>query len=171
MSWITKNLILGRTIILSRVSHNERIGFSKSLACVEEDYEGDLYYTDFEDDIPFDDSDYFIVVAVENDEYNFLLQVEDKIKEMYKDKKISPIELKVLQLLSIGNTYKEVGKELNFAVKKVRKIFNSTCSKIAFALGGVFTDEGYVEYMMEKHNLTEDKVSKMILLMESNRRL
>lgn len=169
MSWIIKNLLLDRTTILSKIMQEERLSFSTNFT--EENYDGDLYYIDLEDDIPFADSSYYTVMNVEKDEYNFLLQLEDRINEMYVDGKLSYVEVRVLQELSIGNTYKEVGQQLEITVTTIRKIFNSTCTKIAFALGGVFTNEGYMEYMIEKHNLTEDEISKMITLIESNRRL
>jgi hypothetical protein len=80
-------------------------------------------------------------------------------------------EIYILNELADGNSYKEVARDLKLGKNSVRKIFNSTCNKLAFALGGVFTDEGYVEYMKDRHGLTEIEISKMITLMESNRRL
>jgi predicted DNA-binding protein (UPF0251 family) len=107
----------------------------------------------------------------ENNEYNFLLQIDMKIKEMCELNQLTIKELEILRMLSDGNSYKEAGKKINIGKNSVRKIFNSTCSKIAFALGGVFTNEGYAEYMKERHNLSDIEVSKMIMLIESNRRL
>ena len=90
---------------------------------------------------------------------------------MYESNQLTIKELEILRMLSDGNSYKETGEKINIGKNSVRKIFNSTCSKIAFALGGVFTNEGYAEYMKERHNLSDIEVSKMIMLIESNRRL
>jgi hypothetical protein len=84
---------------------------------------------------------------------------------------ISELELEVLRMLSIGNTYKEVAKKLGISRDSARKNFNTSCNKLAFSLGGVFTDEGYAEYMAEKYSLTDQQVDVMMELLESNRRL
>ena len=159
MSWIVRNLILDRNQIISNISKEHTISGSEKY----ENSSGEPMYADVKS-ICFR-------VDFENDEWHFLIQVESKIKEMFESKQLTEKEVNILWLLSEGNSYKEVGKELNIGKSSVRKIFNSTCGKIAFALGGVFTDEGYVEYMAEKHSLTDVEISKMVTLMESNRRL
>jgi hypothetical protein len=123
------------------------------------------------DDGSIPDEVSYVVYHFEDDEFNQLLLVENKIEEMYGIELLTKMEVKLLTLLSRGHSYKEVGEELNIGKASVRKIFHSTSNKIAFALGGVFTDEGYVEYMATKHELTDVEISKMITLMESNRRL
>jgi DNA-binding CsgD family transcriptional regulator len=159
MSWIVKNLILDRNQILSNLTQDRTI-------VAENKYEtasGDIILYKMES-ICFE-------IDFENDEYNFLLQLDTKIRDMLVSGQITPTERHIIEKLSEGNSYKEVGEKLNIGKSSVRKIFNSICNKLAFTLGGIFTDEGYAEYMMDKHNLSEVEVSKMITLMESNRRL
>ena len=170
MSWIVRNLILDKYEIISNMTQ-----YKKSQLRHPTTY-GDLEYDDIsllytEDDGIFNDNVYFVVIDFENNEYNFLLQIDMKIKEMCESNQLTIKELEILRTLSDGNSYKEAGEKINIGRNSVRKIFNSTCNKIAFALGGVFTNEGYVEYMKDRHNLSDIEVSKMITLMESNRRL
>jgi DNA-binding CsgD family transcriptional regulator len=123
------------------------------------------------DDGSIPDEISYVELDFENDEYNFLIQIDMKIRDMHVAGQLTPEECYIVEKLSDGNSYKEVARDLELGKNSVRKIFNSTCNKLAFALGGVFTDEGYVEYMKDKHGLTEIEISKMITLMESNRRL
>lgn len=39
--------------------------------------------------------------------------------------------------------------------------FYAICDRIAYSLGGEFTDEGYITYMQKKHKLTYAQVEKM----------
>jgi DNA-binding CsgD family transcriptional regulator len=128
-----------------------------------------LLFTD-EDDV-VGDNVLYTTVNVEDDEFTLLRQVEEKIKELVDKGQISELELEVLRMLSIGNTYKEVAKKLGISRDSARKNFNTSCNKLAFSLGGVFTDEGYAEYMAEKYSLTDQQVDVMMELLESNRRL
>ena len=159
MSWIVKNLILDKNLILSDLNKERTIIAGNKY----ENLDGELMYADVKS-ICFE-------IDFENDEYNFLLQVDTKIRDLHVSGQLTPTEWCIIEKLSEGNSYKEVGKYLNIGKASVRKIFNSTCSKLAFALGGVFTNEGYAEYMKDKHNLSDIEISKMITLMESNRRL
>lgn len=159
MSWIVKNLILDKNQILSNLSKERTIVAGNKY----ENSAGELMYADVKS-ICFE-------IDFESDEYNFLLQIDTKIRDLHELGQLTPTEWCIIEKLSEGNSYKEVGEYLNVGKNSVRKIFNSTCSKLAFALGGVFTNEGYVEYMIDKHNLSDIEISKMITLMESNRRL
>lgn len=159
MSWIVKNLILDKNQILSNLTKERTIIAGNKY----ENSAGEMMYADVKS-ICFD-------IDFENDEYNFLLQLGTKIRDLHECEQLTPTEWYIIERLSEGNSYKEVGEKLKIGKNSVRKIFNSTCSKLAFSLGGVFTDEGYVEYMSDKHSLAEAEVSKMLALMESNRRL
>ena len=170
MSWIVRNLILDRNQILSSITETKQASRFYPINYGDMDYDDiELFYAD--DDSMYSENVHYAQVNFEDDEYNFLLQVENKIREMYESEQLTGKEIETLCLVSEGNSYKEVGEALSIGKSSIRKIFSSTCNKIAFSLGGVFTDEGYVEYMVTKHSLTEAEISKMVTLMESNRRL
>lgn len=170
MSWIVRNLILDKYNIISNITETRHDSLKHPT--IYGDLEIDdlpLMYTD--DDAVLNDNVVFNVINMENDEYTFLLQLETKINDLHKSGQLSNEEKEIIQLIAEGNSYKEVGEKLNLGKNSVRKIFVSSCQKLAFSLGGLFTDEGYVEYMTKKYSLDETDVAKMIVLMESNRRL
>ena len=167
MSWIVRNLILDRNHIISNLQSIKVSKLGETI--LPEMIDAGMFFDVDDGSIPEEIS--YIDFDFENDEWHFLLQVESKIKEMYKSKQLTRKEVEILWLLSEGNSYKEVGEILFIGKNSIRKIFNSTCIKVAFALGGLFTNEGYIEYMTEKHNLSEGEISRMATLMESNRRL
>jgi hypothetical protein len=129
----------------------------------------EVFFTD--DDRVFTENVTYTKINLENDEFTFLRQVEEKIKELHGTEQISDLELEILRMLSAGNSYKEVSEELQISRTSVRKNFDSSCNKIAFSLGGVFTNEGYKEYIAEKYSLTNEQAEKTMELLESNRRL
>jgi len=171
MSWIVRNLILDRWIINSRLHETVYDPYMKLPLISEEADVDDAYllYTDNDDKVG--DDIVYTFMNIEDDEYTLLKQVEEKIEELVNSGQISELELKVIQKVSDGNSYKEVAEILNISRISVRKIFSTSCNKIAFALGGVFTNEGYAEYIADKHGLSDQKIEEMMELLESNRRL
>lgn len=171
MSWIVRNLILDSYIILSKVNKTEVSPIRWNLPRY-----GDIEYDDVqllytENDDIFDENIVYTVMDVENDEYTFFREMVEKIKELVSRGQISELEYNVIRLLSEGNSYKEVAKKLEISRDSARKIFNTSCNKIAFSLGGVFTDEGYAEYITKKYSLKEEELEKIMKLLESHRRL
>lgn len=105
-------------------------------------------------------SDESYCINFESDEYNDVLILEDKIDEMFKCGTLSEQEIFILNELSLGKSYLQVSRELNFSRSVVKKIFDSICKKVEFSLGGVYTDEGYLEDLQERYNLTPQQVEK-----------
>lgn len=171
MSWIVRNLILDRYIILSKIHKTETNELIPNLPRYGDTEYDDVQLLYTENDDIFNENVVFTTIDLEDDEYRFLKQMEEKIKELVNTGQISELELKVIEMLSEGNSYKEVSKKLDISRDSARKIFNTSCNKIAFSLGGVFTDEGYAEYMIEKYSLDENQMEKIMELLESNRRL
>ncbi len=101
------------------------------------------------------------------DSYDDLLFVEIKIDELVLSGIIDEIELKILNMVIESNTFKTVAKDLNLSHITVAKYFHKTCSKIAFYLGGRWTDVGYIEYMKDKYNLDETQMERMVKYMVS----
>ena len=48
-----------------------------------------------------------------------------------------------------------------------KNLFNSACNKIGNYLGNYFTNDGYINYMQEKYNLTEQQNYNLQLFMNS----
>jgi len=104
----------------------------------------------------------------EDDEYNNLLVVESKVNFLVESGLIQKQELDVLNLLTSGKRFKDIEGVLNLNRVTISKVFREVCKKISFSLGGVFTDDGYVNYMVEKYKLTSEEASKLERYIQSN---
>lgn len=100
-----------------------------------------------------------------SDNYNDVLLVEKAIKELYEKGVISNDELSLLNFISEnGNNQSVLQEEFNLKdrlARSVRTEFESICERIAFYMGGYFTNDGYIDYMASKYNLTDDQVSNI----------
>lgn len=170
MSWIVRNLLLDRYIVLSNLHTVETKHLQNPARYGDIDYD-EAYLMYLENDEPLNENMICTSMNVENDEFIFLREMEEKIKELVDSGQISELEYKVIVMLSEGNSYKEVSEKLKISRKTARNIFNSSCDKIAFSLGGFFTDEGYIEYMSEKYSLSDQQVEEIMRIFESNRRI
>ena len=113
------------------------------------------------------DTDYSMYsVDLENDQYNDLLTVERKIIELYGVGFITDVELQVLNLMAQGKTYRDISEILGFHRNVIKENFHRACEKIAFNLGGTFTDEGYAQSIIDTYNLTEEQIQKMLNFMK-----
>lgn len=108
----------------------------------------------------------FYSLDLENEQYNDLLTIEKKIKELYDIGFITDIEFEILNLMSQGKTYRDVGKIVGLHRQPVKIFFHRACEKIAFNLGGTFTDEGYAQSIVDKYSLNEDQIQKMLDFMK-----
>jgi len=104
---------------------------------------------------------------IESDEYNDLIVVERKIKDLHNANIISDQELLLIDYVSDGKPMAHSKKGFGKNRMTIGKDFRNLCNKIGFYLGSYFTDDGYVEYMKEKYELTDEDVKKMINYMTS----
>jgi hypothetical protein len=104
---------------------------------------------------------------IESDEFNDLIVIEKKIEELYKDGIISDDEISLLSYIEDGKPV--ANSKENFGKNRISlaKDFTKLCNKIAFYVGGYFTDDGYADYMKTKYNLTDPEVEKMLIYMKS----
>lgn len=72
--------------------------------------------------------------------YNNLLSIENCIIKLYKAKKITDLELKIIQHICIGYNYLEISRLLNISRKKVSDTFKEVCDRISYVLGDDFSD-------------------------------
>lgn len=101
---------------------------------------------------------------LESDALNDLLLVE-KVMSSLPEK-----ERKVCEAVSNTATFRKAGKSLGMVHASVIRSFVKTCNKIGNSLGGIFTDEGYLEYLKEKYNFSEEKMKQIEEFIKSENR-
>jgi hypothetical protein len=97
----------------------------------------------------------------ESDEYNNLLLIEKKIEELVRIGTIDMFELAILNYVSQKKSYSMLQDLLGISRNNIANHFKKICKRISYSLGGMFTDEGFIEYMRETHNLTNKEVERM----------
>jgi predicted metalloprotease with PDZ domain len=81
---------------------------------------------------------------IEGECYNNALSIKNLVEKEHNSGRISRFDLDVLGSISRGFSYFEVAQSLNADRKRVADSFKKTCSKVAFLLGGDFTDAGFM---------------------------
>jgi hypothetical protein len=104
---------------------------------------------------------------LDDDDYNDLLIIEKKIKDLYSNGLLTDEELELIEHVSDGKPLNQVGTEINKSRLTMARKFYAITNRIAQSLGGYFTDEGYLDYMQNKYNLTEEQVDAARNYMES----
>ena len=105
---------------------------------------------------------------LDDNDYNNLLLVEKTISQLVREGKISKKELEIVNLISEHRTYIQVAEDLGMDRGTVYGIFQGVCDRIAFILGGEFTNEGYVNELGRKYRLTEEQKEQLRLHMRYN---
>lgn len=104
---------------------------------------------------------------IESDDYNDLIVVEKNIKELSEQGIITSDELSLIKYMEDGKPLVNSKNDLGKNRISISKDFSNLCNKIAFYIGGYFTDDGYVEYMKTKYHLTDEQVGQMLEYMKS----
>lgn len=107
---------------------------------------------------------------IESDDYSNLLTVENCIKTLAKENRLSKQELKILNMFAYYRSNKIVSRLLNGYRRSVFKKFKLACDKIAFELGEHFTDEGLINALSIKYNLTEEEIQRLRAFIKSELR-
>lgn len=116
-------------------------------------------------DISTDDLDWIDNVAYQNynfesDMYNDLITVETKLKELIDNGRISKDEIKILNYILSGRTISQIERDEKATRPTILKKFYGVCSRVAFHLGGIFTDDGYLNMIIDKYNLNDKQIEK-----------
>ena len=94
------------------------------------------------------------------DDFDDLVLIERAIKKLRSLNLISEDDIMLLDSsYKIGKTKSQKG----LIEKKKSKIYE----RVAYYLGGYFTDEGYINYLSDKYNLTEDQIEIARLYIKS----
>ena len=107
---------------------------------------------------------------IDSDEYQDLLAVEQQVSKLIDLELIDSFELAIVNYVLGNKPYAELERILNVSRNTIAKYFTKICSRVSFALGGYYTDEGMIEYMEKKYGLTEEQVDKMRKHMEGRYR-
>ena len=105
--------------------------------------------------------------ALEDDDFLDLLLVERKIQDFYRLGLISDFELSIMNYVITNKSYSTLEELLGITRQTISSYFTKMCNKIGYALGGEFTDAGYIEYMRNKYKLDDGQVDLMIGHMNS----
>jgi hypothetical protein len=101
------------------------------------------------------------VQDIESDEYNNLLTVESKIDELYEEGLLSDIDLSIINLLADGRPIKDVEGLIDKNRLAISRTFVQLCNRIAYFLGGYFTDEGFLDNMKESYKLSDAQIEEL----------
>jgi hypothetical protein len=104
----------------------------------------------------------------EADDYNNLLIIEKKISDMVKNDLLTRNELRILELIKEGYLFSDIESMVGVGRETVSKTYKNICEKIAFSLGGEFTDDGFIKEVSKRHHLTKEEERKLSRFMESN---
>jgi len=104
---------------------------------------------------------------IESDEYSDLMLIEAKVEELYKDGFLSDIDMTIINLVSDGKHIIDMEGTIGKDRVTISKTFVQICDRLAYFLGGYFTDDGFLENMKEDYKLSDDEIEKMRLYMNS----
>lgn len=88
---------------------------------------------------------------IEGECYNNALSIKTLVTRQYDSGRISKFDMDVLASVSKGFSYFEVAQSLGADRKRVSDSFKRTCAKVAFLLGGDFTDTGFMYNTASKY--------------------
>jgi hypothetical protein len=101
---------------------------------------------------------------ISSDEFNDLIIIEKAIKTLRKENILTEEDVVMLGVRTsndiLSNTSKDVKKTL------YRK-YAQLCERIAYYLGGYFTDEGYLNYIEKKYKLSEQTMNTLRMYIKS----
>jgi len=107
-------------------------------------------------------SDIRSIGELDSDSYISLLVLENKIKELVRRNLLSSKELEYIINISNTKSITESSKLLCVSRITLSKALNFACKKIAYYLGGDYTNPGYIDYIKSKYNLSIEEENKLL---------
>ncbi len=92
---------------------------------------------------------------IDSDQFNDLMLIEKAIDKLYSEKLLTKDDMDILEFFRTAITDKEDERPERHTVSKR---YAQVCDRIGYYLGGYFTDDGYLTYMCEKYNLTDEQM-------------
>lgn len=146
MSWIVQHLLSNKTKI-KETSNAQEIETSSMNPLVV-----DAIVTDL-DDYNRGSLD----PKLDNDEYSNLLLVERAIEELEAKGVLSEEDIKILDFVQDGNISFSGETDFNQTKETLVKKFDALCERVAFFMGGYFTNDGFIDYIAKEFKLTEEQ--------------
>jgi hypothetical protein len=134
MSWYVKNLLFNFTEIQSPT-----VVFDLDY------FENEVFYYKVFDELAYSD----------------LSDVVNCIEDLFSNGRMDELELSIIRFIVNGYSYKEISRFCGVSVNTVKKRFSVVCNRIAFTLGGKFTNEGLFTYIKNKHEINRDQETKL----------
>jgi hypothetical protein len=104
----------------------------------------------------------------ESDDYNNLLIIEKKVTQMVENELFSMQETEILSLIREGYLFGDIESLIGLGRDTVSKIYKNICERIAFSLGGEFTNDGFIREVSKKNHLSKEEQEKLVRFMDSN---
>lgn len=82
---------------------------------------------------------------IDADDYNNCLLIQRCVKNLEKNNLLSEIERDVLSAIFMGFNYAEISKLLNVNRQTVSMVFDRVTDRIAYVLGGEFSDASFLD--------------------------
>lgn len=83
------------------------------------------------------------------------------MKELYNKGFLSELDMFIIELASDGRSMAELAAAMGRAEPRISATFIQICERIAYFMGGYFTDEGFLENMKIEHRLTDEHIDKL----------
>jgi hypothetical protein len=100
----------------------------------------------------------------DDDDYNDLFLVEAKIKELAVKGLLSSSDLDIIAYMRNGKDTSESTKGEKWVLSKK---YSEICDRIAFYIGGYFTDDGYIAYIANKYKLDTEQIETLRAFIKS----
>jgi hypothetical protein len=143
--WYVKRLLLDRGMIRASLFSSETIN---------ESLDGYI-------EVPYIEDDSFFEISggdFDIDIYDDLLTVESCLEKLVKDGEIEEMDLEILKSLLEDRDITILVKKFNISISTIYNILERVFRKISENLGGYFTDEGYIELLRKRYNLSEEQI-------------
>ena len=95
---------------------------------------------------------------LDEDAWDRLIFLEKKINDLYEEELISDLEISVIAKMEENKSFSQIAQEMEMARSTVTKIFRNACNRIAFYLGGYYTDEGFLDSLQENYSLSQEEI-------------
>ena len=99
---------------------------------------------------------------INSDEYNNVLLIQKCVSKLIENGSITDFEKMILQGVLDGYNYAELSRVLNADKQTVANTFERVTDRIAYILGGDFTDASFVNRISQFSNVPPDRVRSLI---------
>lgn len=98
------------------------------------------------------------VPDIESDEYNNLLTIESKIDDLYNHGLLSDMDILIINSVADNRPLKDLESSVDKNRITISKSFIQICDRIAYFLGGYFTDDGFLDNLKSQYRVTDSEL-------------